>query len=162
MNFKKILIVLIVSSLLIGTVCATSITDFKIDEKMTKEVLKTDELVVYADEHNDAGIAIFKTIDKMGDNDTNDDDRIDNLIHDDGDEYITSDDDIKLTTNPDHTANFTDADHGTMGLSEVINHNGEKHVVVFWAQNQSDMNMTQLKTTMDKFNKDNNITPEAF
>ena len=151
MNFKKIFIVLIVSSLLIGAVCASSITDFKIDDGKVKEIFKDNDIIVYADEHSDSGIAIFKTFDKIGDKDTKDDDRIDNLVHDDGDEYITADEDMKLAKNPDHTANFTDADHGTMGLSEVIDHNGEKHVVVFWAKNQSHMNMTQLKADMDKF-----------
>ena len=160
MDFKKILLVLIVSSLLIGTVCATNL-DFKIDDKF-KEVLKNDDFVVYADDHSDAGVAIFKSIDKIGDNDTNDDTLIDKIVHDDGDEYLIADDDMKLALNPDHTANFTDIDHGTVGYSEVVDHGGEKHVVVFWATNSSDMDMSALKTTMDQFNKDNSVSPLPF
>ena len=59
MNFKKIFIVLIVSSLLIGAVCASSITDFKIDDGKVKEIFKDNDIIVYADEHSDSGIAIF-------------------------------------------------------------------------------------------------------
>lgn len=161
MKLEKILIVLIVSSLLVGCVCATSITDFKVDGAY-KEIYSTDDLIVYADSHNDAGLGIYKITDKHEDDNYDDDDAIDDLIHDDGDEYITADDDMKLTTNPDKTANFTDADHGTLGVSEVVDHNGQKHVIVFWAKNSSHKDLKQLKTDIDSFNKNNNLTPIAF
>lgn len=162
MNFKKIAIVLIVASLLIGCVNATSITDFKFDDSLSKELLSTDDLIVYADEHGDAGIAIYKVVDNVEDKDTNDDDKIDDLIHDDGDEYLKSDDDVNLTVNTDKSANFTDSDHGTHGVSEVIDHNGEKHVIVFWAKNTCDRDVANLTAEMVKFNKDNNVSPIAF
>lgn len=159
--FKKILFALVVSTLLIGCAFATGIDDFKIDESV-KEIYNSSKLIVYADEHSDGGIAIFKTLDKAEDDNTDDDDAIDNLVHDDGDEYLTGDDDVSIQINSDKTANFTDKDHSTKGISEVIDHNGEKHVVVFWAKEQSDMDMAKLLSIMDKFNKDNNVAPIAF
>lgn len=162
MNFKKIAIVLIVASLLIGCVSATSISNFKFDDSFNKELLSTENFVIFADEHGDAGIGIYKVVDNVEDKDTDDDDKIDNLVHDDGDEYITADDDMNLTVNSDHTANFTDADYGTHGVSEVIDHNGEKHVIVFWAKNTCDRDMANLTAAMANFNKDNNVSPVTF
>lgn len=161
MDFKKIAIALIVASILIGCVSATNLTDFKIHDSL-KEVLSTDDFVIYANEQSDSGIGIYKLVDNVEDNDTDDDDKIDNLVHDDGDEYITADEDMNITVNSDNTANFTDADHGTVGVSEVINHNGEKHVVVFWAKNSSDRDIANLTVAIAHFNKDNNVTPIAF
>ena len=161
MNFKKIVIALIVASLLIGCVSATGINDFKIHDSL-EEIFCADDFVIYANEHNDSGIGIYKFADSVEDNDTDDDDKIDNLVHDEGDEYITSDDDMNITVNSDHTANFTDTEHGTVGVSEVIDHNGEKHVVVFWAKNTSDRDVANLTVAIANFNKDNNVTPVAF
>ena len=69
---------------------------------------------------------------------------------------------MKLALNPDHTANFTDMDHGTVGISEVVDHGGDKLVIVFWATNSSNLNMDSLKTTLDQFNKDNSVSPVPF
>ena len=154
MNFKKILIALILSSLLIGCVGAASIQEYKIDAPV-KEIFGSDDYVIYANSHGDGGIGIYKCIDKQEDNKTVDEDSLDNLIYDDGDEYITQDKDMKISVNPDHL-------HKTHGISEVINDSGEKHVVVFWAKSSGETNMTQLKTVQDKFNEINNVTPIAF
>ena len=145
MNFKKILIALILSSILIGCVGAASIQEYKIDAPV-KEIFGSDDYVIYANSHGDGGIGIYKCIDKQEDNKTVDEDSLDNLIYDDGDEYITQDKDL----------------HKTHGISEVINDSGEKHVVVFWAKSSGETNMTQLKTVQDKFNEINNVTPIAF
>jgi len=161
MNFKKILIALILSSLLIGCVGAVSIQEFKIDAPV-KEIFGSDDYVIYANSHGDAGIGIYKSIDKHEDNKTVDEASLDNLIYDDGDEYITQDKDMKLSVNHDHSANFTDKLHGTHGISEVINEEGQKHVVVFWAKSSGETNMTKLNTAKDKFNEINNVTPIAF
>ena len=69
---------------------------------------------------------------------------------------------MKISVNHDHSANFTDKLHGTHGISEVINEEGQKHVVVFWAKSSGETNMTQLNTAKDKFNEINNVTPIAF
>ena len=148
MNFKKILIALILSSLLIGCVGAASIQEFKIDAPV-KEIFGSDDYVIYANSHGDAN----KTVDEAS---------LDNLIYDDGDEYITQDKDMKIIVNHDHSANFTDKLHGTHGISEVINEEGQKHVVVFWAKSSGETNMTKLNTAKDKFNEINNVTPIAF
>ena len=161
MNFKKIVIALIVASLLIGCVSATNMTDFNIHDSL-EEIFSADDFVIYANEHNDSGIGIYKIVDNVEDDDTDDDDKIEDLVHDDGDEYLKSDDDMNIAVNPDHTANFTDADHGTVGVSEVIDHNGEKHVVVLWAKNTSDRDVANLTVAINNFNKDNNVTPVAF
>ena len=161
MNFKKIVIALIAASLLIGCASATNITDFQIHDSL-KEIFSADDFVIYANEQGDSGVGIYKIVDKVEDNDTDDDDKIDDLVHDDGDEYITADDDMNLTVNSDNTANFTDKDHGTVGVSELIDHNGEKHVVVFWAKNSSDRDIANLTVAIAHFNKDNNVTPMAF
>ena len=161
MNFKKILIALILSSLLIGCVGAASIQEFKIDAPV-KEIFGSADYVIYANFHGDGGIGIYKCIDKQEDNKTVDEASLDNLIYDDGDEYITQDKDMKIIVNHDHSANFTDKLHGTHGISEVINEEGQKYVVVFWAKSSGETNMTQLKTVQDKFNEINNVTPIAF
>ena len=160
MNFKRIVIALIVASLFVGCVSATNITDYKIHDSLD-EIFSADDFVIYANEHNDSGIGIYKMVDSDDDNDDNDD-KIENLVHDEGDEYITQDDDMNITVNSDHTANFTDMDHGTVGVSEVIDHNGEKHVIVFWAKNTSDRDVANLTVAINNFNKDNNVTPVAF
>ena len=150
MNFKKILIALILSSILIGCVGAASIQEYKIDAPV-KEIFGSDDYVIYANSHGDGGIGIYKCIDKQEDNKTVDENSLDNLIYDDGDEYITQDKDMKISVL-----------HKTHGISEVINDSGEKHVVVFWAKSSGETNMTKLNTAKDKFNEINNVTPIAF
>ena len=161
MNIKRVLIALFVLSLLIGCVNATNVKDFKINGPV-KELSSNDNYVVYIDNNNDAGLAIYRITDKVRDDHEDDDDAIDNFVHDDGDNYLIADDDVHITKNSDNTANFTDSDHSTRGISEVIDHNGEKHVVVFWSKNSSDMNMDKLLTAIHKFNNDNNVTPITF
>ena len=161
MNFKKILIALILSSLLIGCVGAVSIQEFKI-ESPVKEIYASDNCVIYANSHGDAGIGIYKSLDNQKDNKTIEDGPISNLIYDDGDEYITPDNTMKLSINQDHTANFTDLTHKTKGISEIINTEGQKYVVIFWEKSSSDMNMTKLNIAKDNFNNNNEVTPIAF
>lgn len=161
MNFKTILIALIVSSLLIGCVSAASIQEFRIDGPV-KEIFGSDDFVIYADSHGDAGLGIYKNIDNDGDNNTTFDNPLENLVYNNGNEYLTPDNDMKIRVNPDHTANFTDNVHGTKGISELINNYGEEYVVIFWAKSSSDVNMTNMKADIDNFNKINNATPIAF
>lgn len=60
MDVKKIFFVLLISSLLIGTVCAASVNDFKID-KTYKNEYSSDYYSVYADDNQDSGILVFQT-----------------------------------------------------------------------------------------------------
>lgn len=161
MKIKRVLIALFVLSLLIGCVNATNVKDFKINGPV-KELSSNDNYVVYIDNDSDAGLAIYRITDKVRDDHEDDDDAIDNFVHDDGDNYLIPDDDVHITKNSDNTANFTDADHATRGISEVIDNNGEKHVVVFWSKNSSDMDMDKLSNALHKFNKDNNLSTIAF
>ena len=91
-----------------------------------------------------------------------DDDILDNTIHHDGREYITADDDLKLDMNSDNTANFTDYDHATHGVSEVVKVNGEQYVVVSWAKDSSNIDNAKLSSILKDFNKNNKVEAVAF
>lgn len=90
------------------------------------------------------------------------DDILDHTIHHDGREYITADDDLKITKNANNTANFTDYDHATHGVSEVVKVNGEEFIVVCWAKDSSNINTAQLLSALNDFNKNNTVNTIAF
>ena len=86
--------------------------------------------------------------------DKENDDILDNVIHHDGREYIHPDDDLKLDVGSDHIANFTDMDHSTHGVSEVVKSG--------WAKDSSNMDSAKLLSALNDFNKDNNVNAIAF
>ena len=94
--------------------------------------------------------------------DVENDDILDNVIHHDGREYLYSDDDLSVNVNSDHIATFTDYDHATHGASEIVSAGGEQYVVVAWAKDSSNMNTAKLISTLNQFNKNNNVKPVAF
>lgn len=161
MDLKKIFFALLVSSLLIGGACAASVNDFNID-KNYKNVYSSDYYSVYSNDKQDSGILIFKNVDDDVYDDAVNDDILDNTIHHDGREYITADDDLKLDMNSDNTANFTDYDHATHGVSEVVKVNGEQYVVVSWAKDSSNIDNAKLSSILKDFNKNNKVEAVAF
>ena len=94
--------------------------------------------------------------------DMENDDVLDYVIHHDGREYTYGDDDMALTKNADNTASFTDYDHATHGVSEVVSQGGEQYIVAFWAKDTSSMDNAKLVSMMNDFNKNNNVSPVAF
>lgn len=161
MDMKKIFFALVVSTLLIGSACAASVNDFKVDDTY-KSVYIGEYYSVYADNNQDSGIIIFKNVDDDVYDDMENDDVLDNVIHHDGREYITADDDLKLDVNSDNTANFTDYDHATHGISEVVGSNGEQYIVTVWAKDSSNMDNAKLLSTLNEFNKNNDVKAVAF
>lgn len=161
MDLKKIFFALLVSSLLIGGACAASVNDFNID-KNYKNVYSSDYYSVYSNDKQDSGILIFKNVDDDVYDDAVNDDILDNTIYHDGREYITADDDLKLDMNSDNTANFTDYDHATHGVSEVVKVNGEQYVVVSWAKDSSNIDNAKLSSILKDFNKNNKVEAVAF
>lgn len=161
MQFKKILLMVVVSSLLIGCVCAASVSDFKVDDTY-KNVYSGEYYSVYATNDSSSGISIYKNVDDDVYDDMENDDILDNIIHHDGREYITPDDDLTLNKSSDNTANFTDMEHSTIGASEVVDAGGEQFIVVAWAQNSNNATPEKVVSTLLDFNKDNNLTPVAF
>ena len=161
MDIKKIFLALLVSALLIGSVCAASVNDFKVDNTY-KNVYGGEYYSVYADGNQDSGISIYKNVNDDVYDDIENDDVLDNVIHHDGREYITPDDDLKLDVNADHIGNFTDYDHATHGVSEVIDVNGDQYIVVVWAKDSSNMDFADLLSTLNDFNKNNNVEAIAF
>lgn len=161
MDLKKIFFALLISSLLIGGACAASVNDFNID-KNYKNVYSSDYYSVYSNDKQDSGILIFKNVDDDVYDDAVNDDILDNTIHHDGREYITADDDLKLDMNSDNTANFTDYDHATHGVSEVVKVNGEQYVVVSWAKDSSNIDNAKLSSILKDFNKNNKVEAVAF
>lgn len=160
MDFKKVLFATVVLSLLIGGACAASVSDFKVDDTF-KNVYSSEYYSVYS--HNDdSGILIFKNVNDDVYDDKVNDDVLDNTIQHDGREYLHSDDDLKLDKNSDNTANFTDYDHATKGVSEVVDLNGEQFIVVSWAKDSANVDMAKLMSTLNEFNKNNNVKPVAF
>ena len=161
MDAKKILFALFVSALLIGGACAASVNNFNVD-KSYKNVYTSDYYSVYADDKQDSGILIFKNVDDDAYDDKVNDDILDNVIQHDGRKYITPDDDLKLDKNSDNTANFTDSDHATHGVSEVIKVDGEQYIVVSWAKDSSNIDNAKLASILNDFNKNNKVEATAF
>lgn len=161
MDMKKIFFALVVSALLIGGACAASVNDFKIDGTY-KGVYNGEYYSVYANDNQDCGISIYKNVNDDAYDDIENDDILDNVIHHDGREYIVPDDDLKLDVGSDHIANFTDYDHATHGVSEVVDVNGDQYVVVFWAKDSSSMDSAKLLSTLKDFNKNNSVEAIAF
>ncbi len=161
MDVKKILFALLVSALLIGGVCATSVNDFKIDDTY-KGIYNGEYYSVYANNNQDGGISIYKNVNDDVYDDIENDNILDNVIHHDGREYIVADDDLKLDVGSDYIANFTDYEHATHGVSELINVSGDQYIVVAWAKDSSNMDSAKLLSTLTDFNKNNNVEAIAF
>ena len=159
MEFKNILILLCVSLLLIGAVSAQkTVNDFKVDESYNSAFNGTYNSL-YFNEKQDSGVTIYQYLDSDVDDDV---EAYDNLMHDDGRDYITPDDDFKIEKNSDNTANFTDYDHAQHGVVEMINIDGEDFVIVFWVKDSSSINNSDLISYLHEFNKDNNVKAIAF
>lgn len=161
MNMKKILFALVVTSLLIGGACAASVSGFTVD-KSYKNVYSSEYYSVYADSSQDSGILVFKNVNDDAYDDKVNDDILDHTIHHDGKEYITPDDDIMLTKNSDNSANFTDSEHSTHGVAEVISADGQEYIVVSWAKDSSNIDTAKLMSILQEFNKNNNVKPVTF
>lgn len=161
MDAKKIFFALIVSALLVGSVCAASVNDFNVDSAY-KNVYNGQYYSVYANGNQDSGISIYKNVNDDVYDDIDNDDVFDGIIHHDGREYLYSDDDLAVNVGADHIGNFTDYDHATHGVSEVVNAGGEQFVVVVWAKNTSNMDNAKLLATLNNFNKNNNVNAVAF
>lgn len=161
MDIKKIFFALLVSALLIGGVCAASVNDFNVN-KTYKNVYSSDYYSVYANDNQDSGILVFKNVNDDVYDDIVNDNVLDHVIHHDGREYIVPDDDMQLTKNSDNTANFTDYDHATHGVSEVVKLNGEEFIVAIWAKDSSNINNGDLISQLSQFNKDNSVQAVAF
>ena len=160
MKLGKILFAMVVISLFIGSACAAGVNDFKVDDAY-QNVYSGEYYSVYS--HNDdSGILIFKNVDDDVYDDIDNDDVLDDVIQHDGRDYLHSDDDFTLEKNSDNTAKFTDSDHATKGVSEVIEAGGEQYIVVSWAKDSANVGMDKLASMIDDFNKDNGVSPVAF
>ena len=158
MNFKMIALLLFVSLLLMGTVCAQrNVSDFQVDGSYS-QAYSGPYNALFLNKGHDTGVTIYRY--SAGDIDDND--AYDDLIHDDGFEYLTADDDMQITKNSDNTVIFKDFDHANHGVSEVIEVNGERFIVVFWTKNTSNVNDADLSSQLNQFNQDNNVSPIAF
>lgn len=90
------------------------------------------------------------------------DDVLDHVIHHDGREYTYGDDDMAISKNSDKTANFTDYDHATHGISEVVKQGDQQFIVVAWAKDSSSMDNAKLTSLLSDFNKNNKVSPISF
>jgi len=161
MDAKKILFALLVSALMIGGVFAASVNDFTVDGAYTSEYT-SEYYNVFTKDNQTCGILVFKNVDDDAYDDAVNDDILDNVIHHDGKEYTLPDDDMKIDKNQDNTANFTDTEHATHGISEVVDSNGQQYIVVFWAKDSSGINTTDIVSQLNDFNKENSVEPVAF
>ena len=159
MDFKNILLLLCISFLLFGAVCAQkTITDFQVDESYNN-VYNGTSYSLYLNEKQDSGIIIYKYPAEDVDDDN---DAYDSIIHDEGKDYLTPDHDFKIDKNADNTANFTDIDHAQHGVVEVVTVDGKNFVIVFWAKDSSNVTTSDLISQLNEFNKDNNVKAIAF
>ena len=69
---------------------------------------------------------------------------------------------MKINKNPDNTANFTDMDHSTHGVVEVVNSNGQQYIVVFFAKDSTNIQNKDLASQLTQFNNDNQVKAVAF
>lgn len=156
MDLRKIAILLVTSMLLFGAVSAQkTVNDFQVDGSYN-HAYKGNYSSLYLNANQDSGITVYK---EFGDDDN---DAYDDLIHDEGKDYITPDDDFKIDKNSDNTVNFTDYDHAQHGVAEVIDCDGENFIVVFWAKDTSNVSNSDLVSQLNDFNKDNNVNAIAF
>ncbi len=160
MDIKKIIFVLFISTLFMGCAfAANSINDLKVDEKYKHEA-GNDYFSLNLNDNKDTGCVIFKNVnddayDKISDS-------YGNFIQDDGRDYIKHDDDMKIDKNPDNTANFTDMDHSTHGVVELVDSNGQQYIVVFLAKNSANIQNSDLASQLAQFNTNNQVKPVAF
>ena len=156
MDLKNMASLVVISILLFGVVSAQkTVNEFQIDES-DNSAYNGNYCSLYLNENHDSGITVYK---EFGDDDN---ETYDGLIHDEGKDYLTSDDDFKLDKNPDNTISFTDYDYAQHGVAEVIDCDGENFVVVFWAKDTSDVSNSDLVSQLNEFNKDNNVNAIAF
>lgn len=159
MNFRYILLLVCISFLLFGTVCAQkTVNDFQVNESYNHAYNGTSNSL-YLNANQDSGITIYRY---LGSDVDDDHDAYDDLIHDDGKDYLTQDDDFRLDKNSDNTANFTDIDHAQHGVVEVINCDDENFVIVFWAKDTSNVTTADLISQLNDFNNGNNVSAIAF
>ncbi len=135
-----------------------NVNDFQVDKSYNSAYYGTYNSL-YLNEKQDSGITIYKYL--VGDVD-DDNDAYDNLIHDEGRDYLTPDDDMKVDKNADNTANFTDSDHAQHGVVEMVNIDGEDFVIVFWAKDSSNISNSDLISQLNEFNKENHLEAIAF
>ena len=152
MDIKKILFALLVSALLIGGACAASVNSFDVN-KDYKNLYQSEYYSVYANGNQDSGMMVFQNVN---------DDILDGLIRHDGREYIVGDDDMKVDVESDKIANFTDYDHATHGVSEVIKADGKEYIVAIWAKDSSNIKNNDLMSKLNEFNKNNKVEAVAF
>lgn len=161
MNLKGVLFLLLVSSLLIGSACAAGVNDFKVDNNY-KSIYGGQYYSVYTNGNQDTGICIYKNVNDDIYEHRENDDVLDHVIHHDGREYTYGDDDMAISKNADNTLNFTDYDHATHGVSEVVGQGNEQYIITIWTKNTSSMDNNQLMSLLNDFNKNNNLSPVAF
>jgi hypothetical protein len=165
MDFRNVLFLVFVSLLLFGTAFAQkTVNDFEIDESYSHEYGGAYNSL-YLNRNQDSGIAIYKNLigdaDDVGDVD-DDSDAYDGLVHDNGRDYLTPDDDFKIDKNSDNTVTFTDYDHAEHGVAEVVSVDGGEFIIVFWAKDGSNVDNSDLISQLNEFNKNNDVKPIEF
>ncbi len=159
MDGKKVLFILAVLTLFVGCAfAANSVNDFKVNDSY-KHIAGNDYYSLNANANKDVGITVYKNAndDAYGDVDV-----YDHVLHDDGREYIQVDDDMKIVKNSDNSANFTDYDHATHGVVELVESNGQQFIVVAWAKDSSNVQNAELAQQIAQFNNDNQVKAIAF
>ena len=159
MDLKKVLFLLVISLLLFGTACAQkNVNDFQVDDSYDQAYNGT-YYALYLNEKQDSGINVYKDVASDVDDEN---EPYDDLVHDDGRDYLTPDDDLKVDKNSDNTVNFKDSDCAEHGVAEMISVDGEDFIVVFWAKDTSDVDNSDLISQLNEFNKDNDVKAVAF
>ena len=132
---------------------------FQLQSSMLEGLISEDEFYKRIEENEDD--YDNKNVNDDVYDDVENDDILDNVIHHDGREY-TYGDDMAISKNADNTIKFTDYDHGTQGVSEVVGQDGNQFIVVFWAKNSSGLDSAKLMSMLNDFNKNNNVSPVTF
>ncbi|WP_296875072.1 hypothetical protein [uncultured Methanobrevibacter sp.] len=160
-DIKKILFALLVSALLIGGACAASVNSFDVN-KDYKNLYQSEYYSVYANGNQDSGMMVFQNVNDDRYDDMVNDDILDGLIHHDGREYLICDNDMKVDVGSDNIVKFTDYDHATHGVSEVVKADGKEYIVAIWAKDSSNIKNNDLMSKLNEFNKNNKVEAVAF
>lgn len=161
MDMKQILFLIFITAILIGAAHGAKVNDFTPD-KNYKSAYQGKYYSLYLNDNKDSGITVYENVDDDAYGDIDDDGPYDDLIHDDGREYLTMDDDFQIEKNDGNIVEFKDLDHSQHGTVEVVEKDGSQYIVVFWAKDSSDVKNSELNDLLKEFNKDNKVEAVAF
>lgn len=76
-------------------------------------------------------------------------------------DYLTQSDILQITNQNDNTFTYKDLELNQHGVGEVVEVDGAKYIVLFWAGDDAGISDDSLNSVMNEFNELNNVEPIA-